>query len=189
MNSHLQYPSHKNKALRRSQGKDLEDDLNRSNQTYRTMDKAIIHKKPTPISVVHVSYPKRSRAKITEAYYTIPSTTDYCGVYQGRYIDYEAKETQSETRFDLSLIHQHQYDHLIHISKHGGIAFLVIRFTRLRKDYVLSIHDLVAFKATSSRKSIPVEWIDKHAYPVPYRYKVPCDYLDAVESMMSKENL
>ena len=40
---------------------------------------AVIHKKPTPIQIVRVDYPQRSRAKIVEAYFRQASTTDYSG--------------------------------------------------------------------------------------------------------------
>ena len=70
-----------------SRGMRLENDINDSNKYYRELDKALIYKKPTPVQVVHVDYPKRQRAKITEAYYKTPSTTDYNGVYRGKYID------------------------------------------------------------------------------------------------------
>lgn len=191
MDSHSQYETDSKGIYKHSRGlgKDLENDLNRSNATYRIMDKAIIHKKPTPISVVKVSYPSRSAAKITEAYYNIPSTTDYCGIYNGFYIDFEAKETSHLTRFNLSLIHQHQYDHLVSIKKHGGIAFLVVRLTSLEQDYLIWIEDLEKYMSKSSKQSISFSWIQQHAHPIPYRYKIPCDYLSLVESKMQKENL
>ena len=50
-----------------SRGMRLENDINDSNKYYRELDKALIYKKPTPVQVVHVDYPQRQRAKITEA--------------------------------------------------------------------------------------------------------------------------
>ena len=52
-----------------------------------------------PIQIVRVDYPQRSRAKIVEAYFRQASTTDYSGVYNGYYIDFEAKETKQNVRF------------------------------------------------------------------------------------------
>ena len=95
-----------------NRGMDLESDINITNEYYRTIDKAFIYKKPTPIQVVKVNYPARSAAQITEAYYRHASTTDYNGVYKGRYIDFEAKETKNKTSFPLKNIHQHQLDHM-----------------------------------------------------------------------------
>src|SRR5690625_5216316 len=73
-----------------NRGMSLEEDINMTNEFYLSTNKAVIHKKPTPIQVVNVHYLKRSEAVITEAYYQQASTTDYNGVDRGKYIDFEA---------------------------------------------------------------------------------------------------
>ena len=78
-------------------GMTLEKDLEETNLYYLNNNIAVIYKKPTPIQVVNVNYPARNRAKITEAYYKTPSTTDFNGIYKGKYIDFDAKETSSKT--------------------------------------------------------------------------------------------
>src|SRR6476469_5956905 len=93
-----------------NRGKTLEDELNETNEYYLANNKAVIHKKPVPIQIVHVKYPARSAAVITEAYFRSPSTTDYNGVWKGRYIDFEAKETKNTTSFPLQNIHEHQVE-------------------------------------------------------------------------------
>ena len=77
-----------------NRGMALEEDINLSNEFYRLNDIAIIHKKPTPITITKVDYTSRLEAVIKEAYFKTPSTTDYNGVYKGKYIDFEAKETR-----------------------------------------------------------------------------------------------
>ena len=67
-------------------GMDLESVINDSNEFYLANDIAVIHKKPTPVQIVKVDYPMRSKAVITEAYYKIPSTTDYNGIYRRKVI-------------------------------------------------------------------------------------------------------
>ncbi len=52
-----------------NRGMTLEDEINKSNQYYLKNGIAVIHKKPTPIQIVSVDYPKRSAARIKEAYF------------------------------------------------------------------------------------------------------------------------
>ena len=84
-----------------NRGMGLEADIGESNKFYRVNDIAIIHKKPTPITISKVDYPSRLEAVIREGYFRTPSTTDYNGIYKGKYIDFEAKETTHKTSFPL----------------------------------------------------------------------------------------
>ena len=97
--------SHQNKIIFSDRGMTLEQQINESNEYYLNHNIAVIHKKPTPIQIVKVDYPRRSRAVIKEAYFRQASTTDYNGVYRGYYLDFEAKETKNRKSFPLSLIH------------------------------------------------------------------------------------
>ena len=109
-----------------NRGMSLEEDINLSNEYYRNAGIALIQKRPTPINIVKVDYSKGAR--ITDAYFEKQSTTDYNGVYKGKYIDFEAKNTKSKTAFPLSNISEHQIIHLKNVLKHGGIAFFIISF-------------------------------------------------------------
>ena len=91
-----------------NRGMTLEADLKASNDYYLVNDIAVIYKKPTPITISKVNYPSRAEAVIKEGYFKTPSTTDYNGIYKGKYIDFEAKETKLKTSFPLSNIHPHQ---------------------------------------------------------------------------------
>ncbi len=170
-----------------NRGMSLEEDVNQSNAYYLVHKIANIHKKPTPIQVVSVQYPSRNKAKIVEAYYKKPSTTDYNGVYKGYAIDFEAKETNHETSFALKNIHEHQLQHLEDVSNHGAIAFLIIRFTRYNETYILYYSQLKEFMSNYTRKSIPRTYLQKHAIALPYTFVPPIDYLKALDITTTKE--
>ncbi len=169
-----------------NRGMSLEDDLNTTNQSYLNDNRAVIYKKPTPVQVVKVDYPARNKAKIVEAYYKIASTTDYNGIYKGRYIDFEAKESKSKTSFVLANIHQHQIDHMRKIKEHGGIAFLIIRFTSLDETYLLYIEDYLEFVKLNKRKSLPYTWIVEKAHQINYHLLRPVDYLTVLDKTLFK---
>ena len=61
--------SHQNKIIFSDRGMTLEQQINESNEYYLNHNIAVIHKKPTPIQIVKVDYPRRSRAVIKEAYF------------------------------------------------------------------------------------------------------------------------
>ena len=167
-------------------GMNLEKDINTTNQYYLDMDRAVIHKKPTPVQIVKVDYPKRSAAKITEAYFKTPSTTDYNGVYRGKYIDFEAKECQSKTAFSLSYIHPHQITHLEKCRKHGGICFVIFRLTYHNLTYLVDAQEMIDYIRGIERKSIPNKWIMTHGHSIQSYYGRPVDYLEVVDRLYFK---
>ena len=163
-----------------NRGMGLESDLNYTNEYYRSIDKAYIYKKPTPIKLVHVDY---KHNKVTEGYFDTPSTTDYNGIYNGKYIDFEAKETTNSKSFPLSNIHHHQIKHLENIRRHGGISFLIIRFSKINETYLLFEKDLNFFINNNSRKSIPIDYIKEHGYLIKEKYTPRVDYLEIIDKL------
>ncbi|MFX3617082.1 MAG: Holliday junction resolvase RecU [Sporolactobacillus sp.] len=168
-------------------GMTLEEDLNVTNQYYIDSDQAVIYKKPTPVQIVHVDYPRRSAAKITEAYFRKASTTDYNGVYKGKYIDFEAKETTHANYIPLKNFHEHQVDHMIRIQYHGGIGFIIVRFTPANQVFLLDAAYLVSCwkqaKQKKGRKSIPKTLFQEKGRLVPQNYLPRIDYLRVVNDV------
>ncbi|NLW15758.1 MAG: Holliday junction resolvase RecU [Erysipelothrix sp.] len=192
----IQYPSGKKSNNRNSKtlssakrGMALEDDINISNAYYNSNLIAVIHKKPTPIQVVRVDYSALKHARISEAYYTQASTTDYNGVYEGYAVDFEAKETKNKTSFPLASIHKHQLDHMQSVLKHKAITFLIIRFSYHNETYLVYAEDLFNFIENTDRKSIPFDWIKQEGHLIPYRYQIPCDYISILNEKRDKEKL
>lgn len=160
-----------------NRGMNLEEDINISNQYYLDTDIAVIYKKPTPITINHVDYPNRMDAVITNAKFKIPSTTDYNGIYKGKYIDFEAKETANKTSFPLANIHTHQIEHLRKITKHGGIGFIIVRFSTLNRIFLLDAIELFNFIDNNSRKSIPLEYFISNGKEIKVTLRPRIDYL------------
>lgn len=168
-------------------GMSLEEDISLSNEYYLQHDKAVIYKKPTPIQIVKVDYPRREAAKIVEAYYKIPSTTDYNGVYKGYYVDFEAKETKAKT-FPFSNIHKHQIEHLEKVIHHGGIAFVIIAFTSLNEVYLIDASDMIEAYRHSQRKSMTYETIKSVGHLITQGYQPRLDYLKVIDEVYIKED-
>jgi recombination protein U len=167
-----------------NRGMTLEDDLNETNQYYLANQIAVIHKKPTPVQIVQVDYPKRSAAVIKEAYFKQSSTTDYNGVYRGRYIDFEAKETQNKTSFPLKNFHAHQIEHMKQVAAHGGISFVII--SAFNEVYLLKAEQLFYYWErceNNGRKSIKKDELEQSAYPVKLGYSPRIDYIKAIDSL------
>ncbi len=169
-----------------NRGMNLEEDINSTNEFYLESNKAVIHKKPTPIQIVNVHYPKRSAAVITEAYFQAKSTTDFNGVYQGKYIDFEAKETRNKTLFPLANIHEHQFEHMQSVIDQGGISFGIIRFTTHKETYFIKSELLLLYwkqMLKGGGKSIPYSIFQKEGWLIPFKYQARVDYLKIIDQL------
>lgn len=162
-----------------NRGMGLENDINISNKYYIMEDRAYIYKKPTPIKLVDVDYTK---GLINKAYFDTPSTTDYNGIYKGKYIDFEAKETNSKTSFSLSNIHKHQIEHLINVRRHGAISFIIVRFNIVDKTFLLDTKDLEEFIKNNDRKSIPISYFEQKADIIKLKYNPRLDYIEVINN-------
>lgn len=188
----MKYPNKKSKVSIKTNyanlGMTLESDLDLTNKYYLDENMAVIYKKPTPVQVVTVSYPARNKAKITEAYYKTPSTTDYNGIYKGKYLDFDAKETKSKTSFPLRNIHKHQISHLRNVFEHGGIAFLIIHWKIYNKYFLLPIEVILEFwdNQKDGRKSIPYETFLEKGHEIKFSYRPRLDYLKVVDEIYFK---
>jgi recombination protein U len=169
-------------------GMTLESDIESTNTYYLNQGIAVIYKKPTPIQVVDVSYPARNKAKIVEAYYKTPSTTDFNGVYKGFYIDFDAKETNSKTSMPLSNISHHQIEHLKNVVNQKGIAFLIVHFKQHNTYFLLPANVLFEYwdqhEKEKGRKSIPFQAFLDRAYIIPFKYKPRLDYLSVIDQWL-----
>ena len=170
----------KENIVYKNRGMNLENDINDTNLYYQEKQIAFIYKKPTPIKLVKVDYKKR---KINEAYFDMPSTTDYNGIYKQKYIDFEAKETVNTKGFPLVNIHAHQIRHIRNIYNAKGICFLIVRFTKLNKTYLLLAKDFINFIDNNTKVTIPIEYFEEKAYKINDKFIPRVDYLEIIDKM------
>ncbi len=168
----------KNNSMFANRGMQLEKDLEQTNQYYIDNDIAIIYKKPTPITIKKVEYPNQKYTKIIDGYFSKKSTTDYNGIYNGKYIDFEAKETKNSSLM-LSAIHQHQINHLKKVKDHGGIAFVIITFSQKNETYLIEIEPLIKL----DKKSLTVDDMKNKGYLIPLTFQPRLDYLKIIKKI------
>ncbi len=170
-------------------GMTLEADINQTNEYYLSTDKAVIHKKPTPVQIVHVDYPKRTAAKITEAYFKVPSTTDYNGIYRGKYIDFEAKETASKTSFPFSSIHPHQIEHLKKVLQHGAIGFFIIRFKAYDETFFVEASKIIPHYLDDQKRSLSYKWFKEEGILIPFGLSPSVHYLKVIDQLYFRRSV
>lgn len=184
----MNYPSGIMKKTTRishaNRGMGLESDINITNKYYLDNNIAVVHKRPTSITIKKVEYPNNKYTKITDGYFKAASTTDYNGLYKGYYIDFEAKETTSKTSFPLSNIHSHQLKHISNIINHGGIAFLIVRFSKLNKTY--AINGNFVLEKIKIKKSIPISDFETFGELLKEAYQPRLDYIKVIEKYIKE---
>lgn len=191
MGDSMKYPTGINKQFKQAlnhsnRGMPLENDINTTNEYYLFNNIAVIYKKPTPITIVKVDYASNHETTIKEAYFTKPSTTDYNGIYNGWYIDFEAKETKNKTMFPIDNIHTHQIKHLSDIIDQGGIGFIIVRFTTLNLTYYLNGSKLLEFIKVENRKSIPIDYFKSNGHIIKDGLNPRLDYIKIINEFYIK---
>ena len=185
----MQYPNNIKKRYTHvpvsygNRGMFLEDMINKTNEYYINEGIALIYKKPTPIGVASVSFSNHKR-EIERAFFKEQSTLDYNGVYKGKYIDFDAKETKSKTAYPISNVHPHQIEHIRRVLKHQGIAFLIIRMHGI--NYLFKGEDFIDFIDNNDRKSIPYDYISEKGYIIKEGYIPALDYIKVIDDVYFK---
>jgi len=181
----MKYPTGAKKSIKHysshsNRGMGLENDIEVSNNYYLQNDIAVIHKKPTPITIVSVDYKSRKDAVIKEAYFKTPSTTDYNGIYKGKYLDFEAKETK-KLNFPFTNISVHQIEHLKSIINHHGIAFVIIAFTHLNEVYLIDASYIIEAYNQTGQKSISYQSIKEKGHLIEQGFNPRLNYLKIID--------
>ncbi|MCC2347188.1 Holliday junction resolvase RecU [Bacillus anthracis] len=167
-----------------NRGMAFEKLINLSNEMYQRGRVALINKRPTPVKVL-----KSTGGRVLNGFYEAKSTVDYDGVYKGRAVAFEAKSTQSLTRFDLSNIAQHQLDYLEKAEKMGAVCFFLIEFSKDQTVFLVPAAVIQSYVRMShqpnGKKSISRADFDIYGYLVEQTERAPVDYLQYIDETVT----
>lgn len=145
-------------------GASFEDDILRANTFYKSNLLGVISKIPTGTKPIPIGNGKVQWVPAEK------TGSDFIGVFKGRAIAFEAKSTVNKTRFPLMvhnkpMIQKHQIEFLKLFKQSGGIAFVLIKFSKQQTVYRIDINEYLELRkraAAEDRKSIPVDWFRNH---------------------------
>ncbi|MEG0260650.1 MAG: Holliday junction resolvase RecU [Carnobacterium sp.] len=164
-----------------NRGAKLEMLVEMTNKKYSSALIASINKVPTPVKI------KKVTGKDVEGVKAKGEWVDYVGIYKGKMIVFDAKETTQE-RWPIKNIRPHQYAYLQMHSYHGAIAFLLVAFWLPGKNepevYILKIEQLKTWvenpKQGRGTQSIPLSYFRENCVRVRSEDGYAVDYLKAL---------
>jgi len=160
-----------------NRGATFERLVDMANTKYRNAGVADIRKVPTPVQIT------KSKGRLVEGRKETAEWVDYAGVYKGRAIAFDAKET-GETSFPLKNLSKHQYKLLESWHKKGAVVFLLVSMREFDVTYLQTFEVLqTAWEGAKngSRKSIARETFENECIEVKSKDGYTLHYLDALE--------
>lgn len=118
--------------------------------------KIIIYKRNLPIKLIRIE-----KNKITGSLKE-KSTTDYYGVFEGRMIDFEAKQTKL-SYFITANLKDHQKKHLIDIWNSKGFSFIIIYFIKFDEYFCITTKEM---QKIWNKTKIPFSWFKKNGLKI-----------------------
>lgn len=135
-----------------NRGMYLESIINYTIEIYNNERKALIFKSSPKIIINNGRY-----------YFLNQSTVDYHGVYQGKYLCFEAK-TSEKSFLPWKNIKLHQWSFLTLAYQNQAISFIIIYFTIYKKYYLIFTSQLITLRAAKS--TINFQWVKKNGHEI-----------------------
>lgn len=169
-----------NARKQQASGKEFEKQLERIHKWYASKNIAMISKVPTATRPI----PSGKGVKWIPAEKT---GCDYLGVYRGKAVALEAKQSSTTTRWDLfsrgeknvdkKTVAEHQQRYLLQHKACGGLAYVLIKIRPTQALYKVDIEDYVQMEKEAiemGKKSFPIGQLEP--YKVVTKDRIP-DYL------------
>lgn len=161
-----------------NRGAMLETLIDMTNNQYRNGSVADVRKVPTPVKILKV------QGRQVSGHLQAASWVDYSGVYNGKSIIFDAKETRVKN-LPLKNVTGDQMDLLRSWHRHGATAFLIVAFCLSNEPeiYVLKYEQLESAwenMLAGGRKSIPLAFFQEKCRRVKPAGGYVVDYLAAL---------
>ena len=164
----------KNISKYKNRGLELERILINTFNQKKFSNIALIEKSPTPIQVL-----KNDEDFISKAYFKRVSTLDFCGVYNGKHIEIEAKSTQNINIFNFNNIQKHQYERIKKLIDLDALVYLVIEFKTINKFFLMDGKEVIKFYE-GSPKNVSIENIEKKSIELFLKPNFTLDILENI---------
>lgn len=164
----------KNISKYKNRGLELERILINTFNQKKFSNIALIEKSPTPIQVL-----KNDEDFISKAYFKRVSTLDFCGVYNGKHIEIEAKSTQNLNIFNFNNIQKHQYERIKKLIDLDALVYLVIEFKIINKFFLMDGKEVIKFYE-GSQKNVSIENIEKKSIELFLKPNCTLDILENI---------
>ncbi|WP_052663058.1 Holliday junction resolvase RecU [Mycoplasmoides pirum] len=143
--------------MKANRGMFLETIINRTIEYYKNKNVAYFSKRFLPIKIYSFN------GNRIQGWLDSKTQTDYYGIFKGKYLDFEAKQT-STNNLPLANIKNHQIIHMKNVTKFGAIVFFIIYFSKFDKFFLLLFDKFLNFIETNNKcSSISFEYLIANA--------------------------
>ncbi len=152
----------------------MEELINRTNIFYQNNNIAFIEKRYLPIKII-----KKINDNIILGKLIDKSLVDYSGIYQGKHIEFEAKETNKKY-FNIRQILTHQFKYLIKANKLGAKTFIIIYFSYFDEFYLVNLDVIEKWIINKQKNKIPYEYIKDNCSNLDIEYPGIINYIKKI---------
>ncbi|AHI53669.1 Holliday junction-specific endonuclease [Spiroplasma sabaudiense Ar-1343] len=160
-----------------NKGMFLETVINHANKYYLNNNIALVSKINVNINLVKIE-----DKQITKANFSQNFNCDYIGLFQGTYLEFEAKETYKD-HFSFINLKKHQEEKLVSVTQNFGLGFVIIYFHNFDQYFCVNILKLV-WQAKENKK-IPYLWFKENAIEIFMKNGLLLDYLSGVSRLIN----
>lgn len=150
--------------MNNNRGMFLETIINRTIEYFKNKKVAYLSKRYLPVKIYSF------QGNQVQGWLNQKTQTDYYGVYDGYYLDFEAKQTLNNS-FIIANLRSHQYEHLVNVSNFGAISFLIVYFAKSDCFFILDFIFFINFiKTNPDLKKIDLSFFEQKGYLVELIY-------------------